>query len=319
MSKLVCMGELLIDFQSKGTGALKDTDEFVKKAGGAPANVCVQAKRLGFDCMYLSQVGGDSFGEFLIDTLNSEGIDTRFVLKNGNYDTSLAFVSFGAGGERQFAFYRRTAADLYFTPEQFKAVELCEGDVFEFGSVALSTKESRAAHDYVIDKAHGAGAIVCFDPNLRFNLWEDRDELKSVVHEYAKKADVIKVGDDELTFLTGVSDTDAAVKAFLGYGVKMIAVTRGAHGAKLYLSDGRTFDCAGFKVKAVDTTGAGDSFFGGLIAELMRLKMRKDTIVGAFDYDGILEFACKCGSYTTTGYGAIAAMGNRKKISEVGK
>ncbi|MCH5160747.1 MAG: carbohydrate kinase [Clostridiales bacterium] len=318
MSKLVCMGELLIDFQSKGSGALKDTDEFVKKAGGAPANVCVQAKRLDCDCMYLSQVGNDAFGEFLIDTLNGEGVDTRFVRKNDRYDTSLAFVSFGAGGERQFAFYRKTAADLYFTPEQFSEVVFDRGDMLEFGSVALSTAESRAAHDYVIDKAKRGGALVCFDPNLRFNLWNDRDELRQVVLDYAGKADVIKAGDDELAFITGQSNADSGAETLLGMGAKMLAMTRGAHGAKLYLSDGKTYDCAGFKVKAVDTTGAGDSFFGGLIAELMRLGVTADNIYN-FDYRDVLEFACKCGSYTTTNYGAIAAMGLRQNIIKVGK
>ena len=319
MSKLVCMGELLIDFQSKGIASLKNTDEFVKKAGGAPANACVQAKRLGCDCVYLSQVGDDAFGDFLIDTLNSEGINTEFIHKNADYDTSLAFVSFGPGGERQFAFYRKTAADLYFTPQQFERLVFSRGDVFEFGSVALSTEESRAAHDYVIDKAKAAGALVCFDPNLRFNLWKDRFELKKVVLCYAAKADVIKVGDDELAFITGESDMKAGAKALLELGVKMLAVTRGKDGAKLYLSDGRTFDCKGFKVKAVDTTGAGDSFFGGLIAELIRLGANTGNIVSEFDYDQILEFACKCGSYTATGYGAIAAMGNRQNILKVGK
>lgn len=319
MSKLVCMGELLIDFQSKGSGTLKNTDEFVKKAGGAPANVCVQARRLDCECAYLSQVGNDAFGEFLIDTLKNEGVDTEFIRKNDGYDTSLAFVSFVAGGERQFAFYRKTAADLYFTPEQFKNVVFKKGDIFEFGSVALSTEQARTAHDSVIDKARDAGALICFDPNLRFNLWKNRDELKNVVLEYAKKVDVLKVGDDELIFLTGEINPDVAAKTFLDNGVKMLALTRGANGARLYLNDGRTFDCRGFEVKAVDTTGAGDSFFGGLIAELMRLKIDKNNIVGEFDYNGVLEFACKCGSYTTTGYGAIAAMGNRQKISKVGE
>lgn len=319
MSKLVSMGELLIDFQSKGSAPLKNTDEFVKKAGGAPANVCVQAERLGCKCVYLSQVGNDAFGEFLIDTLSGEGIDTKFICKNDNYDTSLAFVSFTDGGERQFAFYRKTAADLYFTPEQFGGVEFGADDAFEFGSVALSTSAARAAHDYVIQKAKSAGALVCFDPNLRFNLWKDRDELKRIVLEYAKYADVVKVGDDELIFLTGEINADVAAKTLMKSGVKMLAVTRGALGAKLYLGDGRMFDCRGFEVKAVDTTGAGDSFFGGLIAELLRLNVNKENLLGKFDYQGILEFACKCGSYTTTGYGAIAAMGDREKILKVGK
>lgn len=319
MNKLVCMGELLIDFQSKGTAELKNTDEFIKNAGGAPANVCVQAQKLGVDGVYLSQVGSDAFGEYLIDTLKKEGVNTDYIRRSSDYDTSLAFVSFGEGGERQFAFYRRTAADLYFTAEQFDGVEFKKGDVFEFGSVALKTEQARRAHDAVIERARRAGATVCFDPNLRFNLWESREQLKQTVLDYSRKVDVMKVGDDELVFLTGDINSDSAAKIFLDGGVKMLAVTRGSKGARLYLQNGATYDCPGFKVNAVDTTGAGDSFFGGLIAELLRQHMTVCGLIGRYDYDGALAFACKCGSYTTTDYGAIAAMGNRKSINKIGR
>lgn len=317
MNKLVCMGELLIDFQSKGEKPLKDTDEFVKKAGGAPANVCVQAAKLGAKSVYLTQVGNDAFGEFLIESLHREGVCTDYIKKSGEFDTSLAFVSFGAGGERQFAFYRRTAADLHFTAEDFKAVDFARGDVFEFGSVALKTDTSKAAHDSVIKRAKASGALVCFDPNLRFNLWEDKDELKHTVIDYAKKADVIKLGSDELEFIMGDGGDSAALAFIKDTGVRLLTVTRGGHGAKLYLADGRTFDFAGYSVKAVDTTGAGDSFFGGLIAEMMRLGITSDNLTADNDYNHLLKFACRCGSYTATGFGAISAMGDRKKISEV--
>ena len=96
-------------------------------------------------------------------------------------------------------------------------------------------------------------------------------------------------------------------------------MTRGANGAKLYLADGRTFDCGGYNVNTVDTTGAGDSFFGGLIAELLRLGATPYNIVGNLDYSQILEFACKCGAYTTTGFGAIPSMGDRQAVSLVGE
>lgn len=317
MNKLVCMGELLIDFQSKGTSPLKDTVEFVKKAGGAPANVCVQAAKLGAKALYLSMVGKDAFGEFLIDELKREGVDVCHIKKSSDYDTSLAFVSFAAGGERQFAFYRRTAADLHFTAADFSDVIFERGDVFEFGSVALKTDDSRNAHDAMINKAKSSGALVCFDPNLRFNLWEDCELLKRIVIDYAKKSDVIKMGGDELEFVKGEL-TDAAARAFLcETNASILAITRGSHGAKLYLKDGRTFDFVGYRVNAVDTTGAGDSFFGGLIAELMRMGICPDNVSGNHDYDFVLKFACKCGSYTSTGYGAISAMGNREKISKV--
>ncbi|MCI9406817.1 MAG: carbohydrate kinase [Clostridia bacterium] len=305
MSKLYSIGELLIDFQSVGTGGLKDTKQFVKNAGGAPANVCVQAVKLGQKAVYLTKVGGDGFGDFLIEALRGEGVDTSHILRSDKYDTSLAFVSLKEDGEREFVFYRKAAADLHFTAEEFKDIEFEKGDILEFGSVALKTAEAKRAHLALIEKAKKAGATVCFDPNLRFNLWDSASELKSAVNEFLPYADVVKVGADELDFLTGGS-----IEAVFAGGLKILLVTDGGKGAKLYLADGREFACNGYKVKAVDTTGAGDSFFGGFIAQLME---------GKTSYQEMLEFACKCGAYTTTGYGAIPAMGNKEKIERAVK
>lgn len=311
MSKLYSVGELLIDFQSVGTGSLKDTVQFVKNAGGAPANVCVQAVKLGQRAAYLTKVGNDGFGEFLIETLKNEGVDTSYIRTSDKHDTSLAFVSFKEDGERQFSFYRRAAADLYFTAEDFKDVQFKARDILEFGSVALKTEEARSAHRYLIEKAQSAGALVFFDPNLRFNLWEDKEQLRGTVLEFARYADVIKVGVDELEFIMGLT-AESAVEAMFNGKLKILLVTDGGKGAKLYLADGKRFDCGGYKVKAVDTTGAGDSFFGAFIAQYMAGN-------GEYDYLEMLQFACKCGAYTTTGYGAIPAMGNRQNVDKAVK
>lgn len=309
MSRLYSIGELLIDFQSVGNGGLKETKEFVKNAGGAPANVCVQAVKLGQEASYLTKVGNDGFGEFLIETLENEGVGVEFISKSDEYDTSLAFVSFKEGGEREFSFYRKAAADLHFTPEDFEDVKFAEGDILEFGSVALKTEQAKATHKSLIERAVKAGATICFDPNLRFNLWESGDELKAVVNEFSAYADVIKAGRDELEFLTGLPCEKAAKTLFTGR-LKMLLVTDGGKGAKLYLADGREFSCNGYKVNAIDTTGAGDSFFGAFIAQIME---------GKTDYAAMLGFACKCGAYTTTGYGAIPAMGNKDIINKAVK
>ena len=319
MSKLFSIGELLIDFQSVGYGGLKETKQFVKNAGGAPANVCVQAVKLGQKAAYLTKVGNDGFGDFLIETLKKENVDTQFITKSNEYDTSLAFVSFQENGEREFSFYRKAAADLHFTTGDFKHVEFNAGDVLEFGSVALKTWEAQLTHKYVIEKAKKNGAVICFDPNLRFNLWEDSEELKTVVNEFLKYADVMKAGKDELEFITGMSESEA-VKTLLAGNLKLLFVTDGGKGAKLYLADGRQFSCEGYKVKTVDTTGAGDSFFGGAIAQIMEEGLSAEGLINnKTDYAKILDFACKCGAYTTTGFGAIPAMGDRKNIDKAVK
>lgn len=314
MSKLYSVGELLIDFQSVGTESLKNTKEFVKNAGGAPANVCVQAVKLGQNAVYLTKVGDDGFGDFLIETLKNERVDTAFISKSADHDTSLAFVSFQENGEREFSFYRRAAADLHFTPKDFEKVEFIAGDVLEFGSVALKTDDAKEAHIYLIEKAKRAGGLICFDPNLRFNLWENAEELRRTVKEFARYADIIKVGRDELEFLTGEPDFGGVGSMFSG-DLKILLVTDGGRGARLYLSDGKVYECGGYKVKAVDTTGAGDSFFGGFIARIME----NGGISEGANYAEMLSFACKCGAYTTTHYGAIPAMGDKQTIDKAVK
>ena len=319
MSKLYCIGELLIDFQSVGTGLIKDTTQFVKKAGGAPANVCVQAVKLGCEAAYLTKVGNDGFGDFLIETLKKEGVDTGYIPKDSDLDTSLAFVSFTEDGEREFSFFRKAAADLFFTTGDFKDVEFSAGDVLEYGSVALKTFVARSTHKYLIDKAREAGALICFDPNLRFNLWEDAKELKKVVNEFAVFADVIKVGEEELEFITGLKGNEAERAMFKG-NLKVLLVTNGGKGARLILADGRRADCSGYKVKVVDTTGAGDSFFGAFIAQLIERGATPENLSeGKLAFMHMLDFACKCGAYTTMHFGAISAMGNKENVDKAVK
>ena len=212
MNRLYALGELLIDFQSEGHGGLKDTERFVKKAGGAPANVVAQAAKLGCPASYLTKVGEDGFGDFLIESIRAIGVDVSYIRKDPEHPTSLAFVSIREDGEREFSFYRQAPADLMISPEDFKGVAFSRGDIFEFGSVALASEQSRQTHDYLIQKAEDAEAIIAFDPNLRLNLWKDAEELKRLVLEYAKEADIIKIGKDELEFVTGLGE-EAGVKA----------------------------------------------------------------------------------------------------------
>ncbi len=314
MSKLYSIGELIIDFQSVGLSKLKDTREFVKNPGGAPANVCVQVAKNGHSAVYISKVGRDAFGDFLIETLEKEQVDTSNIQKSDEYQTSLAFVSFLEDGDREFSFFRKAAADLYFTKEDVEGVSIADGDILHFGSVALKTPEARQAHDILIEKARNA--IITFDPNVRLNLWESHEELRSVINAYVPCADVLKISDDELPFITGIREEGEAIGALFRGNVKLILLTRGKHGATLYTKNGTVLHHNGYAVKSIDTTGAGDSFFGGFISKLLERKLTKATLLDA-DYTEALDFASRCGAYTTTKYGAISAMGNQNQIEMV--
>ncbi|MDE7095054.1 MAG: hypothetical protein K2O23_01045, partial [Anaeroplasmataceae bacterium] len=125
--------------------------------------------------------------------------------------------------------------------------------------------------------------------------------------EYISYADIIKIGSDELEFITGKSE-ELAVKEILHKDLKVLLVTYGSHGARLYLQNNKIYHHPGYKVQAVDTTGAGDSFFGAFLAEVLASGLEN------CDFNKALDMACKCGAYTTTGYGAIPAMGTKEKV-----
>ena len=314
MNRLYSIGELLIDFQSVGTGSLKDTAQFVKKAGGAPANVCAQVVKLGNQATYLTKVGDDGFGDFLIEALKDVGIDTHLIMKDKHYNTSLAFVSFQENGEREFSFYRKAAADLNFNKEDFAEVKFQEDDILEFGTVALQTEVAREKHKELIQKAKNANAIIAFDPNIRLNLWDDKEELKRITNEFYKFADVMKIGVDEIEFITDLEEKAAIDKVLKEGNLKILLVTDGSKGASLYVN-GECYHSAGYKVKTVDTTGAGDSFFGAFLGLLLKYQISKKELTNKNnDYQQMLEFACKAGAYTTTKYGAIQIMGSQEEI-----
>ncbi|MCD8293725.1 MAG: carbohydrate kinase [Clostridia bacterium] len=312
MSKLFCIGELLIDFKPE-SGEMT----YKGNAGGAPANVCVQAAKLGQNGVYLTQVGQDAFGDYLIGVLKDCGVDVSHILQTDAHNTSLSFVSLNEYGDRKFAFYRRNAPDLYFPKNGFSDISFETGDILEFGSVALATKASADVHMDLIKKARVSRAFVAFDPNLRPDLWNDNIKLKETVLRFAGEADIIKLSGSEWNFLSfSISRGPFAIKpypGFFGVNAKALLVTYGPRGAKLYLQDGREFSCPSYRVNAVDTTGAGDSFFGAFLSGMMD----HDAIPFFFrelPFQDILDFACKAAAYACTGYGAIPAMGDRKTI-----
>lgn len=292
---------------------MRDTNEFKRNPGGAPANVCVQVAKNGFNVSYVSKVGNDGFGDYLIETLEKQNVDTSFITKSEKYLTSLAFVSFLPDGDREFSFYRNGAADLHFKDTDVVNINIDLNDIFHFGSVALSTKKAREAHNILLKKA--SNSLVTFDPNLRFNLWSSKSELKKIVREYIPYASVLKISDDELFFITNIENELLAIQSLFIGEVKIILLTKGARGASLYTKDGRMYNHSGYRVNCIDTTGAGDSFFGGFISKLLENNITKENLLSdKINYNNFLDFSCKCGAFTTTKFGAISAMGNKEEV-----
>ena len=267
---LLAIGEALIDFAPKQIGVpLKDVSEFKKAVGGAPANVCGAFSKLGGRSAMITQLGQDAFGDCIVEELEGFGIDTRYILRTKEANTALAFVSLEADGSRDFSFYRKPSADMLLSKDALKADWFKDAYALHFCSVDLVPSPMRQAHVTAIDMALEENAIISFDPNVRFPLWEDHDALRKTILEFIPKAHILKISDEELEFITGCREITAAAKQLFTGNVALVIYTMGSRGA-VCMTRKASAQVPSRKVKAVDTTGAGDGFIGSFLYQLYR-------------------------------------------------
>lgn len=314
--RIVTIGEALIDFipMQKGT-ALKDVPAFERVAGGAPANVAAGAAKLGARAAMVVKLGQDAFGDHIVEALAAAGVDVSFVLRTDRANTGLAFAALDAAGNRAFTFYRSPSADMLLEPDELPAAAFENCACLHFGSVDLIEAPVKAAHRAAIAMAKAAGAIVSFDPNIRLPLWPSPEECRKAVRAFLPLADIVKLSDEELEFVTGHADPEAGINALLDGGCRLALYTMGGAGASLYTRDWRVTVPA-VDVPVFDTTGAGDSFAAAMLRELTRRGMGPGALdrIPAEELADMLVFADYYAAFTTMGKGAIAAMADREVI-----
>ncbi|WP_019243321.1 MULTISPECIES: carbohydrate kinase family protein [Bacillus] len=316
MGKVYCIGEALIDFIPEQKGkALKDVDTFEKLPGGAPANVAIAVAKYGGRASLITKLGQDAFGDFLIEILKENNVEVDKIIQTTEANTGLAFVSVKEDGERDFSFYRNPSADMLLTEEEIKADWFTENDLLHFCSVDLIECPMKYAHKKAISYMKQKGAIVSFDPNIRLSLWKDPKECQATVQEFLPFAHIIKVSDEELEFITGISDEKEAIRSLFVGDVKAVVYTKGAKGAELHLKD-QMYRSSGFKVTVSDTTGAGDAFIGGLLYALVANQVNLSNIEQILmeKHEDILAFANASGALTASVKGAIHAAPAKKHV-----
>lgn len=319
MGTLYSIGEVLIDFIPLQKGqALKDVVSFERAPGGAPANVAASVAKLGGRSAMLTKLGEDAFGDFLLEKLQETGVDTTHVIRTKEANTALAFVSLREDGERDFSFYRNPCADLLMTAEEVDESLFSSGDILHFCSVDLVESPMKYAHVKAINSAKERGALISFDPNVRLPLWESPDKCRQTILDFIPKAHLVKISDEELEFITGISEEKAAINSLFTGDVQAVIYTRGSAGASLYLKDS-SVTAGGFSVEVQDTTGAGDAFIGALLYRLIAAGTDQSTLLNVLADNGedILLFANAAGAVTTTGKGAISSLPSKNQIDEM--
>lgn len=315
MYDVVALGEFLIDFTPAGISENGNV-LFERNPGGAPANVLACLARFGKKTAFIGKVGNDQFGLFLKDVIKNLGVDERGLVFSDEVNTTLAFVHLNEQGDRSFSFYRNPGADMMLEKKDIRDDIINNTNIFHFGSVSMTCEPARSTTLHAVKKAKSGGSIISYDPNLRPPLWNNLQEARKIILEGFGYADIVKISEEELVFLTGQQSLEEGSQYLLqNFGTKLIFVTLGPQGCFYRMGEitGRkpTFD-----VKTVDTTGAGDAFMGGILYKVLEMNKALDTLT-AEDIENMVRFANAVGSLATTSKGAIPAMPFLEQVKEI--
>ena len=314
MIDVTALGEVLIDFTDAGTSA-NGQKLFERNPGGAPANVLVACQRLGRSTAIMGKVGDDMHGQFLREVLDDNGVNTQGLITDATAFTTLAFVALSDSGERSFSFARKPGADTMLRSGEVDRSIIEASRVFHMGSLSLTDEPARSASLVALARAKAAGCITSYDPNYRASLWASEAEAATQMRSVVEHMDVVKISAEECELLTDEKDPEAAAAAILAQGPSIVVVTLDAEGAYVACTDGsRTV--ASFRTEAVDTTGAGDSFWGGFLCALVE-SGKAPAECGIDDAAGFVRFGNAVASLCVRGRGGIPSMPTRQAVEEL--
>lgn len=250
---LYSIGEALIDFLPHKNG-------YIPVVGGAPANVAACYSLLGKEAYFIGMTGYDLFGDIIETQLQALGVKTDYFFRTEKANTALSFVTLSKNGEREFTFYRNPSADMFLNKENIQNIDFNSDDILHFGSVDLLDMPVKQATVFAIEKMKQITGTISFDPNVRKNLWKDWNEYKKVINQFLPLADIIKISKDECDFIFGAKDIRKIADSLLKTA-KIVLITLGEEGSYCFTKQQELYQKA-YSVKAIDTTGAGDSFIG---------------------------------------------------------
>lgn len=305
MYDVVALGELLIDFTSCQSSQ-SSNPVFEANPGGAPCNVLAMLAQLGKNTAFIGKVGEDMFGLQLKEALENANISCEGLVLDKKFNTTLAFVNNLPDGDRQFSFYRTDGADTHLSSDEIKANMIISAKLFHFGSLSLTHTSAREATHTAIQIAKDNKVLVSFDPNLREVLWSNLDIAKQQILWGMQHCHVLKLSKEELAFVTNKADVHIAAKEILALynNIKLLLITDGKHGSYGFYND-TNLHCPASAHKAIDTTGAGDTFFACCLNKVLETGL--DNLTTPI-LEEMLRFASTAAGIITTRKGAMALM-----------
>ncbi len=315
MKDVVALGELLIDFapvsaDEAGYPTLK------AQPGGAPGNFLAALQSYGCSTALIGKVGDDAFGHLLVGTLQGLGIGTEGIVTDPAVFTTLAFVTLDATGNRSFSFARKPGADTCLRTEEVNYTLLDDCKVFHFGTLSLTGEPAREATQAAVAYAKEHGKLISFDPNLRKPLWPSEEDAKLQMEWGLRQADIVKISDEEIDFLWGLTPEAGAQKLLDEYGVRLVYATLGPKGCHFANANGCGEVSSPTGLHVIDTTGAGDIFGGSAMSQFLRLGKAPETLT-IDEMAAITRFACCAASLSTQTHGGINSVVPEAEVRRV--
>ncbi|SCB77162.1 aminoimidazole riboside kinase [Gilliamella intestini] len=294
-TKVWSLGDAVIDLLPFGDMNYKAC------AGGAPANVAIGVAKLGLPSAFIGRVGNDPFGHFMEKTFCEYHVDCQCLEKDEHYKTSTVVVDLGQNGERSFTFLVSPSADQFLSQQ---AIPDFSQDILHFCSLALVGHTCRQTLKMAIEQLTTKNGLISFDVNLREQMWANKDEMRTIITQFCHDADILKLSDEELFWLTQSNDwSEALNKLQQHYEAPLKLITKGKDGS-IVLWQGKTFSFDSYHVNSVDTTGAGDAFVAGLLSSIASSGMPEDKLM----LESMMTIASACGALATTKKGALTAL-----------
>ena len=309
---VAALGELLIDFAPQGANEA-GYPVLSANPGGAPGNFLAALTKYGCKTAMIGKVGDDAFGRLLVKTLKAAGIGTEGILLDPDVFTTLAFVSLDASGNRDFSFARKPGADTCLRPEEVDEALLASARVLHFGTLSLTDEPAASATRRAIELAKKHGLLISLDPNLRKPLWKREEDAKAAIEWSLHQADIVKISDEEVAFLWGISPEEGARKLLEEYGVSLVYVTLGPRGCHAETASCCVTVSSPAGIHVVDTTGAGDIFGGSAMSQLLQCG-KAPAELAEEELTRIVRFACMAASLSTQKHGGITSVPDREAV-----
>lgn len=267
MAEVILLGEPMAMLVATTVGALEDVVSFTRALAGTEVNVCIGLTRLGHAATYITKLSTDPFGKYIYRALEKENIGREFITFDDEHQSGMVMKDKVETGDPTLQYYRKNSAAANITPADVEHVTF-EGvkQVHITGIMPAISESAKAATYRLIQKAKKNGVYMSFDPNLRYQLWKDKEIMVRTINDLASHANMVLPGISEGKALTGSDDPDRIADFYQNMGVETVIVKLGSRGA--YIREGKeSLTVPGYRVEhVVDTVGAGDGFAVGVIS-----------------------------------------------------